>query len=153
MSTLIGVPIQYWAQLDFDGLQKMVDAVGGVDVTVPKAICDTTFHQYGFNGWSIAAGRVHLGGLQALTYARIRKAPGESDFTRAKRQQDVILAIRTAALKGGILRNPIGFIQALGATLSTNAPPSILPALVGLADQVGPRQSYRMTLIPPRSVT
>jgi LCP family protein required for cell wall assembly len=153
VSTLIGQPIQYWAQLDFDGLQKLVDAVGGVDVTVPTAICDTTFHEYGWNGWSIAAGRFHLNGLQALTYARIRKAPGESDFTRAKRQQDVILAIRTAALRGGLLRDPIGVIQALGDTLLTNVPPSVLPAVVGLAGQIGPSRSYRMTLIPPRSVT
>jgi LCP family protein required for cell wall assembly len=153
VSTLIGQPIQYWAQLDFDGLQKLVDAVGGVDVTVPTPICDTTFREYGWNGWSIAAGRFHLNGLQALTYARIRKAPGESDFTRAKRQQDVILAIRTAALRGGLLHDPIGVIQALGDTLLTNVPPSILPAVVGLADQVGPSRSYRMTLIPPRSVT
>ena len=52
---------------------------------------------YGFNnGFSITAGRHHLNGNQALAFARVRKASGESDFTRAARQQEVISGIREA---------------------------------------------------------
>ena len=46
------------------------------------------------NGFSISPGRYHFDGQHALAYARIRKAAGESDFTRAARQQEVIAALR-----------------------------------------------------------
>src|ERR1035437_3439398 len=73
--------------------------------------------------------RHHLGGYAALAYARVRKASGESDFTRAARQQELLNGIRDAIVKGGFLKDPIGLLQAIGQTLSTNVPRSILPDL------------------------
>ena len=73
----------------------MVDAVGGVDIDVARPLSDQNYGGFGVGpGWSITAGPHHLDGANALAYARIRKSAGESDFTRAGRQQEVLIALR-----------------------------------------------------------
>ena len=105
VGALLGIPIHYYASLDFDGFIKMVDAVGGVDVNVTKGFADPTYDGFGFEGkgYAIAAGPHHLDGANALAYARTRKAVGESDFTRQARQQQILLALRSQATRGGSL--------------------------------------------------
>ena len=84
IAALLGIPIHYTAQVDLGGFVRMVDAVGGVDITAAKALADPNYGGFGVGpGWSITKGRHHLDGANALAYARIRKSPGESDFTRA----------------------------------------------------------------------
>ena len=58
LGALLGIPIDYYAQLDFRGFIKIVDAVGGVDVTVAKGFDDPTYDGYGTGerGFSITAG-------------------------------------------------------------------------------------------------
>ena len=58
---------------------------------------DPSYDGYGIGerGWSITKGRHRLDGVNALAYARVRKAAGESDFTRAARQQEILVALRT----------------------------------------------------------
>ena len=88
LGTLLNTPIDYYAKVDLGGFVRVVDVLGGVDVNVARAFCDPSYDEYGFTrGFSITAGRHHLNGQQALAYARVRKASGESDFTRAARQQ------------------------------------------------------------------
>ena len=101
------------------------------------AFCDPHYSEYGYeNGFSITAGRHHLNGHQALAYARVRKPAGESDFTRAARQQEVISAIRDAVVKGGFLNDPIGLLKSLG-TAETNVPRKACPDLADAASKVG----------------
>ncbi|HSO30814.1 MAG TPA: LCP family protein, partial [Candidatus Sulfomarinibacteraceae bacterium] len=124
--------------------------LGGVDVNVARAFCDPAYDEYGFtSGFSITAGRHHLDGEQALAYARVRKASGESDFTRAARQQEVISGIRDAIVGGGFLNDPIGLIEALGRTVETNLPRGLLPDLAELAGEVGREQTYRAVVNHP----
>ena len=68
------------------------------------------------------AGRHHLNGNQALAFARVRKAASQSELTRAARQQEVLSGIREAVKSGGFLRDPIGFMKAVGKTVLTNVP-------------------------------
>ena len=69
-------------------------------MNVKRALSDPNYGGYGVGpGWSIAAGKHHLDGKNALAYARIRKSAGESDFTRAERQQQVLIAIRDKAVR------------------------------------------------------
>src|SRR4029077_1939012 len=83
-SALLGIPIHYYATMDMSGFIAMVDAVGGVDINVKKGFEDPKYDGYGTDqrGFSITAGKHHLNGIEALAYARVRKAKGESDFTR-----------------------------------------------------------------------
>ncbi len=150
LGTLTQVPIDYYAKVDLGGFVRVVDVLGGVNVNVAHAFCDPGYDEYGFsNGFSITAGLHHLNGQQALGYARVRKASGESDFTRAARQQEVISGIRDAIVHGGFLNDPIGLLQALGKTVETNVPRDLLPDLADLATQVGREQTYRAVVTHP----
>jgi LCP family protein required for cell wall assembly len=150
LGTLTGVPIDYYAKVDLGGFVRVVDVLGGVDVNVAHGFCDPGYDEYGFTmGFSITAGLHHLNGQQALAYARVRKASGESDFTRAARQQEVISGIRDSIVHGGFLNDPIGLLQALGQTVETNVPRDLLPDLADLATQVGREQTYRAVVTHP----
>jgi LCP family protein required for cell wall assembly len=150
LGTLIGVPIDHYAKVDLGGFVRVVNVLGGVDVNVARGFCDSGYDEYGFsNGFSISAGLHHLDGQQALAYARVRKASGESDFTRAARQQEVISGIRDSVVHGGFLNDPLGLLQAVGTTVATNVPRDLLPDLADLASQVGRQQTYRAVVNHP----
>lgn len=146
---LLGIQIDYWAQVNLGGFLRLVDTLGGVDVTVAHSFCDPGYDEYGQNGFAIAAGRWHLNGSQALAYARVRKAAGESDFTRAARQQEVLVGMRDAIVRGGFLNDPVGFLQALGQTVLTDVPPDLLPKLTQYVDAIGRNRVYRAVINHP----
>ncbi len=150
LSTLLNVPIDYYATVNLGGFVRVVDELGGVNVNVARAFCDPTYDEYGFTrGFSITAGLHHLNGQQALAYARVRKASGESDFTRAARQQEVISGIRDSIVGGGFLNDPIGLLEAIGQTVQTNVPRELLPDLAEMASAVGREQTYRTVVNHP----
>jgi LCP family protein required for cell wall assembly len=140
VGALLGIPIHYYASLDFDGFIKMVDAVGGVDVNVTKGFADPTYDGFGFEstGYAIAAGPHHLDGANALAFARSRKAVGESDFTRQARQQQILLALRNQATRGGSLLFKLpDLLDAVGDTIRSDVPVDQLPALAAIMEEVG----------------
>jgi len=101
---LIGTPIQYWLQIDFNGFKAIVDALGGVDVIVENDIYDPKYPKDGtvlYSPFRIAAGPQHLDGETALKYARSRHTT--SDFDRGRRQQQIIYALKEKALQTNIL--------------------------------------------------
>jgi len=139
IGALLGIPIHYYASLDFTGFIKMVDAVGGVDVDVARGFDDPTYdgYQIGERGFSIKAGHQHLDGVTALAYARSRKALGESDFTRQARQQQIIVALRDrVASAGSLLFQLPDLLDAVGQTIKTDVPVSRLPALAAILQDV-----------------
>jgi len=140
VGTLLGIPIHYYARMEFSGFISMVDAVGGVDITVAKAIDDPGYDGFGegARGWSITAGKHHLDGANALAYARSRKSAGESDFTRAGRQQQILVALKNAVTRDGSLfwRLP-ALLEAVGASVRTDVPVERLPQLAGAIDEMG----------------
>ena len=150
LGTLLERPIAYYAKVDLGGFVRVVDTLGGVNVNVGRGFCDPGYDEYGFTrGFSITAGRHHLNGQQALAFARVRKASGESDFTRAARQQEVISGIRDAIVKGGFLNDPIGLLKAIGRTVETNVPRELLPDLADAASRVGRDKTYRAVITHP----
>jgi LCP family protein required for cell wall assembly len=150
VGTLLGLDIQRYAQVNLGGFVALVDSLGGVDVNVAHSFCDPTYHEYGFtNGFAISAGRHHLDGSQALAYARVRKAAGESDFTRQARQQEIISGVRDAVVKGGFLADPIGFFQAVGQTAETNIPRDVILPLAQVAERVDRTRTYRAVVTYP----
>ena len=140
VGALLGIPIHYHATMEFEGFIHMVDAVGGVDIDVKKAIEDPGYDGFGAGqrGWSIAAGRHHLDGPNALAYARSRKSAGESDFTRAGRQQQIIVALKDSATDGGsIFWKLPGLLTAVGDSIRTDLPIDRLPQLAAAIDEMG----------------
>jgi LCP family protein required for cell wall assembly len=87
---LLGVDINYYAQIDFSAFENFIDQIGGIDVEVPYEL---TVDPIGpGNTVTLPQGPNHLDGPTALAYARNRDTIG-SDFDRADRQQQVIMAI------------------------------------------------------------
>ena len=150
LGTLLQEPIQYYATVNLGGFVTVVNTLGGVNVNVAHGFCDSHYSEYGYeNGFSITAGRHHLNGNQALAYARVRKPAGESDFTRAARQQEVVSGIRDAIVKGGFINDPVGLIKSIGATVQTNVPRKALPDLADAASHIGRAQTYRAVITHP----
>lgn len=149
LGELIGVQVDYWAKVNLPGMFRLVDRVGGIDVNVARGFCDPQYIQYGQRSFGVIAGRWHLDGSQALAFARIRKPNGESDFTRAARQQEVLIALRDAIVRGGFLADPIGFVQDVGAAVSTNVPPSVIPSVAEYADEIPRDHVFRGVVTYP----
>lgn len=126
----LGVPIQKYGVVDFDGFKTVVDAIGGIDVDVPQEIIDDAYptENYGIERLVIPAGHIHMDGALALKYVRTRHQ--DSDFGRLQRQQQVILAIRDKALSIGSIGKVPDVLNALGDSLQTDL---TLPEILTLA--------------------
>ena len=152
VGALLGIPIHYYARIDFVGFIDMVDSVGGVDVMVARGFEDPGYDGFGFGrrGWSITAGPHHLDGPNALAYARSRKAAGESDFTRAGRQQQILVALRDRATSGGSLLFQLpGLLDAVGKTIRSDVPVDKLPALAAIMEEVSHRNVVSAVVVRP----
>jgi polyisoprenyl-teichoic acid--peptidoglycan teichoic acid transferase len=152
VGTLLGIPIHYYARIDFIGFIAMVDAVGGVDIDVKRPLKAKRYDGYGLEttGFRLTKGTHHLTGAEALAYARIRKGAGETDFTRAARQQDVIVALRSSVSSGGSLfwKLPT-LLDAVANTIRTDVPTTRLPELAAIVDEVRSRDVVRVVIGHP----
>lgn len=95
---LLGVPIQYYAQVDFVAFEEAIDAMGGLEICIPEPITVSIIGKE--NKERIKAGCQNLYGYQVLGYARNRKTQG-GDIDRANRQQLVIMALRDQIFSPG----------------------------------------------------
>ncbi len=118
---LLGVPIQYYAQIDFSAFAKFVDELGGVTINVRQTMHVSLVGKPGM--FEIKPGVQTLDGPTLLAYARDRhddSAGGLSeDFARSQRQQEVIMAIRDQVLQFNMLPTLITKAPALYADLSS----------------------------------
>ena len=127
---LTGLPVHHVVVLDFDGFKELIDALGGIEVDVPRPILSNRFdcpytpeRCRDWDGWRFGKGRQHMDGRRALVYARIRTnqlSSGDSDLTRAARQQQVADAVGDEiASVGTFLRLPFAG-DSLAAPLATD---------------------------------
>jgi LCP family protein required for cell wall assembly len=150
LGQLLGLDIRYHAAVNLQGFVNVINKLGGIDVYVARSFCDPTYDEYGFTrGFSITKGRHHLNGQQALGYARVRKPAGESDFTRAARQQEVLSGIRDRIVQGGFIDDPVGLLRALSKTITTNVPRKSLPDLADAMAKIGRQNTYRTVISSP----
>jgi LCP family protein required for cell wall assembly len=151
VGALFGITIHAYASVDLAGFAKMVDAVGGVEIDVKKPLDDPLYPNLdGTHGWSVTVGPHRFNGIEALAYARIRKVLGESDLTRAARQQEVLVALRNQAVSAGLLFNLPRLLDAVGATVRTDLSPDLLPELAALAEQIGGSSTTKLVLGSPQ---
>jgi LCP family protein required for cell wall assembly len=140
---LLGIPIDYFASINICGFPQLIDAIGGVDVCNTKTIDDPSYPRGdGTAGFHLDAGEYHMNGATALAYARSRH--GSSDFARAKRQQQLLSAIRQSLLSPANIANLPNIITAMGDVVHTNFPPDQIDQLLSVAGQVdaNPTQQY-----------
>jgi LCP family protein required for cell wall assembly len=149
LGTLLNVRVDGWAQVNLPGFVRVIDAIGGVDVTVRNRICDYRYREYGFDGFAINPGHYHLDGEAALAYARIRHSYGESDFTRAARQGEIVVAARDQVVRGGFLNDPVGFVEAMGELLQTSLDPGTIGAYLDTAVAIERDHMFRAVIQYP----
>lgn len=124
---LLDIPIHSYALIDFEAFTQIVDAFGGVLVDVRRPLRDEEYPtaDFGIERLQFAAGPQVLNGANALRYARSRH--DSNDFSRARRQQDVISGLRARMVQGGIGRLP-GVMDRVGTAVETNFDPAnVLP--------------------------
>lgn len=92
VSGLLGIPIDYYVTIDFEGFKTLVDTIGGVEIDVEKDMDYTDGgdqHRYDIH---LTKGLQHLDGTHALQYVRFRH-DATSDFTRTERQRKFLTAL------------------------------------------------------------
>ncbi|MFL6131206.1 MAG: LCP family protein [Nocardioidaceae bacterium] len=115
---LTHIRINHFVVIDFNGFKKMVDALNGVEVCVPKEVNDTTGHIF------LPAGTYDVKGQRALDYVRVRHNISENgDIGRMKRQQAFLASMANKAVSAGTLVNPVRlyrFLDAATKSLTTD---------------------------------
>ncbi len=146
---LLGVPIPYYAAIDLEGFAKLIDEVGGVTVDNEKALNDPRYRWLdGHAGFVLSAGTHTLDGKTALAYVRSRQGVGDNDFNRARRQQQVLLALRDKLVTPDMLARAPDLIRTFGHIIKTNFPPDRTGDLVNLGLAMD-RESVRQVVLGP----
>lgn len=112
VQNLLGLKINHYVLIDFNGFEGLVDAVGGVTIDVPTGFTAT-------DGTTFVAGTQSMSGRQALSYARFRGGP-DGDFGRINRQQQVIRALVARASGLNIVRSLNELLPAVADNLRTD---------------------------------
>ncbi len=150
----LGLKVNYVAQIDFHGFQRVVDTLGGVTVDVPRPLLDPAYptDDYGYERLYVPAGLQVLDGATALRYARSRHS--SSDFDRSRRQQQVLRAILAEMRARGILSQVTllpSLVSDLEQSVSTTMPLGDMDTLRGLADlaqRLEPSQIVQLSINP-----
>jgi LCP family protein required for cell wall assembly len=152
LSYLVGIPVDYYAAVNLPGFTALVDAAGGVTVHNDTAIADPTYGGWTDKrpiGFSLGVGTFTLDGQGALAFARSRMGPGNNDFVRARRQQQLILALEQKLTNPSMLPRLTGIIKELGNTVRTNYPSDGLATALDAARKVDAANTTRIVLGPP----
>ncbi len=125
---LVGVRVNYYAEIDIDGFSQMIDLVGGVDIDNPTLLNDPSTCTY------IPAGPVHLDGPTALKYVRSRETT--NDYERAHRQQIVLVALEKKMATPAMLPKLGSLLALAGKSIATNFPLSTAKNYVATAQHL-----------------
>ena len=137
IETISGLPIHYSLIVDFDGFEKVVDTLGGISLDVPRDLYDTRYpgKNYSYETFEIKKGWQKLDGATALKYVRERHDDPEGDFGRAKRQQQVMQAVRDKVFSTGTFLNIFTLsrlIDTLGESIKTDISPQEMESFLSL---------------------
>lgn len=137
--------INYYVRVNFSSLTNIVDAIGGVDVTVGKGLAVDQFYTDDTIG-GVVEGENHLDGQKALAYARERYAYEDGDLQRVKNQQQVLKAIIKKVKSPSMLLKYASLIDAIGSAIETNMPSSSITNFVKF--QLASNSSWKFESYP-----
>lgn len=153
VENFIGVPIDYYAQIDFSAFEDFINEIGGIDVNVPAPLEITPI---GGHIKDIKPGMNHFDGGWALAYARARYTEG-GDFDRAQRQQQVIFAVRDKILNLNMLPTLVArapqLVTELAGGVHTNLTVDQMISLAWLGASIPADQIKHGIIAPPDMVT
>ena len=113
VQNFLDIPIDYYAVVNMQGLEQLVDAVGGVDITSPITF---TYQESSF----VAGETKHVDGWNAMNFARMRYDDPEGETGRQNRQKLVIKAIVDKLISGGGIVNAPQLLQVVAKNVKTN---------------------------------
>ncbi|HEX5015812.1 MAG TPA: LCP family protein [Candidatus Limnocylindrales bacterium] len=146
VGSAIGVEVDAYAVIGFEGVRRLVDAVGGVDVTLAKAVSDPYYWVTPRKrGVYFRAGTNHLDGQTALIFARTRKA--DNDFERARRQQLLVAGALDAVRTRG-LENLPKLVRSATKWVKTDLPVTAAPALFEMFSKADLAGAHRIVFGP-----
>lgn len=128
VNDFLGVPIHAYVLVNFDAFNKIIDGVGGVIVDAKRPVRDEGYptNDFGIERIDIRTGPQLMHGDVALKYARSRH--DTNDYSRARRQQEVIGALRTRLVQAEVLRTLPMLVDSVGTTIETDFDPAnVLP--------------------------
>ncbi|MCP3975593.1 MAG: LCP family protein [bacterium] len=146
---LTGAPIHHFALVNLDGFVDLVDAIGGVDITVTERIFDSDYpHEDGsVEVIDIAPGAYHMNGHLALAYARTRE--GSDDYNRTGRQRCLLQAVASQADPVTVARSFSNITNTIKNNLLTDIPLERLPDLIQIIPKLDPGRIVAIGLQPP----
>jgi LCP family protein required for cell wall assembly len=168
MEDIVGIPIHYTAVIDFSQFETLIDYIGGIDIVVPTAFTDTEYPIAGkendecggdptyacrYQTLIFEKGLQHMDGKRALMYVRTRHAEGGdgNDFARGRRQQDVIVAVKTKILSLSPWYHPdmtVALFQFFNKATKTDLTVGQLLALGKLGMGIKPEEIQKISIEP-----
>lgn len=139
---ILGIPVDYYAMVDMKGFAEIVDAMGGVQVSIKEPIVYGR-HREGL----LPAGTRKLTGQQALWYGRSRT--DSDDYVRMGRQKCLLNAVAKQSDPMTVLNSFERLAAATKRAISTDLPQDLLPAVVELAEKVKGAKMRSLNLVPP----
>lgn len=137
MKNNFGIEVDHWVILDFQGVEQLIDALGGIDVDIPYELSVPNWYYSNDDRnatWiAFPPGSMHLDGYGAVAFGRYR---GDSDTYRVKRQELVLQAAFSKALRGGVFDNPLGLWNAYQDAVQTDLSTAQIVSLAPLLAQV-----------------
>jgi LCP family protein required for cell wall assembly len=138
-----GISIDYWVLLDFKGVEKLIDALDGIDINIPQELAlgawyytddDVTNPHF----VAFPPGPQHLDGYNAVAFGRFRN---DSDLYRVKRQQLVMQTALQKVFARGLLNNPLDLWDAYSSTVKTDIPRAKMPGYALLLKETNGRMN------------
>lgn len=138
------IDINYYVKLNFDAVVKLVNAIGGIDVNVPRSFCEQNSKSI-MNAICLDEGFQHLDGEQALAFARHRKTLPNGDIGRGMNQQIVINGMIDKLASGKIITSVDKLLGILGENVQTNINKKDMMSLFSLLTSIGSQSLYSNT--------
>ena len=146
---ITGLKINYWSMVNLAGFRSLVDAVGGVTLTVrdriPVGLPSDDFYRF------IEPGTRKLDGMDTLWFARARD--GSDDYSRMARQKCVMNAMLQQVSPQVALKNFSEIAAASTEMIATNVPTSEVDTFLDLALKAKSQKIGTVSLVPPKVVT
>ena len=132
----MNIHIDRYIMVNMQGLQQLVDAVGGITVNNTLGFPISISDQEEFNTISIGVGEQTINGEEALVYSRMRYQDPEGDYGRQKRQREVIQKVVEKVLSLNSVSHYQSILKALSTNMQTNIDLSAksIPNLLGYKD-------------------
>ncbi|MEC0123738.1 LCP family glycopolymer transferase [Paenibacillus pabuli] len=112
VENFLGVPIHYYMKVDMEGFAKIIDLVGGVDVNNPFA--------FDYEGQRYDQGNIHLDGVAALGFSRMRYDDPKGDLGRNDRQREVLKQVLKNTMQFSSVLNIQSMLDELGTHVRTD---------------------------------